>query len=131
MTWVRGGLYVIAGTGILLLFIAPKQVPLFLLFDAPLGFWMGWSIARQKSRLIAWSLSLVSLLLGIACLSQLLGIAALGGLAKGFTGPWLAVSTSSFAALYSWAWFSFLEQFLFLTNRLLPQKTGTGKKPVS
>lgn len=128
---IRGGLYVVAAASILLLFVAPKQIPLFLFFDAPLGFWIGWSIIQQKSRLMAWLLSLTSLLLGIICLSYLLGLPALGGLEEGLAGPWIAASTASFAAIYSWAWFSFMEQFLYLFNRLLQQKTGEGKGPVS
>jgi len=103
----RYGLATTFSAGFLLLFFSPKQIPILLFFDGPLGIWAGWGLRNRRASL-AWFLASVTLFLGISALTRLLGIPFLRELTEGPSGTVSLLLVGGFSSVYCYAWFSFI-----------------------
>lgn len=106
------GFSITLGAGILLLFFAPKQIPILLFFDGPLGLWLGFIHHQPKLKKTFQLLATINLMFGVYLLTIFLGIPLLGGLGRGSSLPLLLFMTGAFIFLYVRTWFAVSQQFL-------------------
>lgn len=98
------GVSIALGASILLLFFAPKQIPILLFFDGPLGLWLGLTHHHPNRKFLYQLLATANLLLGVYLLSAFLGIPLLGGIRKNSSSLFILSVTGTFIFLYVRTW---------------------------
>lgn len=106
----RGGLWTYLATAGVILATQPGEMPIFALSIGPLGFAIGWGAASGRGRAPVWLAAATILFLGMAVLTFVVGIPALGDVVSGPPRTGTLVLFAVFAGTYAWAWLLFTEE---------------------